>query len=368
MEFSGSFLSRCGRNVPGNMSGIIDAMILCQGAGGATIENLYIVYKECQDWKKKHVNGLFASKQNQKEEAAVSHLKGEVIDDLNAIENGLGTALEDYQGRKVHGGTKGKSFSSLGKGYDFERKTYVAGGKQQKPFSGSRIKELAEDQGLNFHKMKTRDWEQLSQGQTVRMYWLNKAQRLKLLASCVDQSPQGHRWVNIAGQHMQTSTDANDHIACETALQMYAMDRYGNLFVDYTSAGHGHHVMGLTANVARAAVASRGVTNHSSFCAGREVICAGCIFFHKGQLIHFDNDSGHYAPSRQALYKALEIIRDAGACLDYLRVGYSTANAKQFFRAATFLANGNVPDWPNQDIGWAQDHSPLYNAIPTFIQ
>ena len=245
MEFSGSFLGRCGRTVPGNMRDLIDAMIQCQGAGGATMENLYIVYKECKDWQKKHVNGLFATKQNLKEESAVIHLMNEVVEDLNALQGGLGTALENYQGRKVQTGPQAKSFTSLGKGYSFERKTYLAGNKQQKPFSGSNIKDQAEARGIDFHKMKGRSWEKLAQTQTVRMYFLNKVQRLKLLATCVNQNPLGHRWVNIEGQHMHTRFPNFNSMASQPTLQMYAMDRYGNLFVDYDSAAHAEFVMGV---------------------------------------------------------------------------------------------------------------------------
>ena len=113
-------------------------------------------------------------------------------------------------------------------------------------------------------------------------------------------------------------------------------------------------------------MASRGVTNHSSFCAGREVICAGLIFFWKGQLLHIDNESGHYAPKHNALYRTVEIIRDSGANLDYLRVGFLTADSKELFYARSFLQNAQHGDWPDQDTN--QDHTQHFNAIATFQQ
>jgi hypothetical protein len=97
------------------------------------------------------------------------------------------------------------------------------------------------------------------------------------------------------------------------------------------------------------------------------VICAGNIFFWKGQLIHIDNASGHYAPKRNALFKAVSILWNAGAALDYFRVGVMPgANmATIFFKARTFLDNnGAGADWPQQD--WTQDQDNVFAACVGF--
>ncbi|MFN7994294.1 MAG: hypothetical protein U0Q18_11855 [Bryobacteraceae bacterium] len=377
MKFSGTFLADCGRNVPGNMMELIDAMIQCQNAAAPKINELYIVYKAAQRWKRKHVNSLFASKQNLREEAQVNILMGEVIDDLNAAQQGLGTALQDYGHRKNTVGVAGKA-TSLGKGYHHERETYLASGKTQAPFSGSRIRDIIDQRNaqrgtnIDFHKIKTKTWNDVSAmaGQdldgmppAVRMYFLNKVQRLQRMTTCVDMGPQGNRWVDLQGQPMHTRFPNNRAFASAEACQIYAMDRYGNLFVDYDNMAHGQFVLGAAVNPARAAVQARGQTNHSSLCAGREVICAGTIFFWHGQLVHIDNKSGHYAPRHDALYRAVELVRDAGANIDYLRVGLATANAEDFYRARTFLVRGQA-DWPDQNT--ANNHVPIYSGLPGF--
>ena len=141
------------------------------------------------------------------------------------------------------------------------------------------------------------------------------------------------------------------------------MDRYGNVFYENDDANHAKFVMNATQNFAKTAILARGKTNHSSLCAGREVICAGTMFFWKGQLLHIDNASGHYAPKRDALYKAVQIVVEAGANPDYLRAMYITATAKEYFKARTFLANG-AANWPEED--QETDQMLIYSSIPGF--
>ncbi len=198
------------------------------------------------------------------------------------------------------------------------------------------------------------------------MYFLNKIQRLKLLASCDRTNPLGARWIDIRGQLMHSRIGANDSLAAETACQMWAMDRYGNFLVDYDNAGYGRHVLNLTSDQKKGAMMARGQMNHSSFCAGREVVCAGNIFFWNGQLLHIDNSSGHYAPNRQALFNAVNILRNEGAVLDCLRVGVFASNIDPaFYKAYTFLQNGGA-DWPNQD--WGANQDAIYRACNGFQQ
>ena len=94
---------------------------------------------------------------------------------------------------------------------------------------------------------------------------------------------------------------------------------------------------------------ARGVVNHSSICAGREVICAGNISIWKGQMLHLDNGSGHYAPTREHLRKALKLLaRDFGMPTGYLRVGNISANGAGYYTYTSFMAGSANPDWPDQ--------------------
>ena len=94
LVFSGTFLTNVKRTVPGNMADLIQAMIRYQLAAGQRIDELYIVYKEAQAWKQKHVSSFFATKQNLLEEAQVNILMGQVIDELNAQRRVLATLFK----------------------------------------------------------------------------------------------------------------------------------------------------------------------------------------------------------------------------------------------------------------------------------
>ena len=50
--------------------------------------------------------------------------------------------------------------------------------------------------------------------------------------------------------------------------------------------------------------------NHSSFCAGREVICAGLIRINKGDITYISNESGHYTPPPTQLANAIQILAE----------------------------------------------------------
>jgi hypothetical protein len=143
---------------------------------------------------------------------------------------------------------------------------------------------------------------------------------------------------------------------------MYAMDSYGNLFVGDDNKRYAKLTLGLgntnDLRLNRAARADRGQMNHSSFCAGKDVICAGSIFFWKGQLLHIDNSSGHYRPSRHALYKAVEAVRREGTNLNILRV--TVMGQPGVFSATSFLQNNQHGDWPSKDMG--ANHYPYFVA------
>ena len=370
------FLGETGKTFPGSMQAICDAIQNYYRATGPRIDELYIIYKEIGDWLSKNVSSYISNSKDRKKESAVMRLKGLVIDELNAAEPGLGDALSGYAGRK-NLGQKKATFQSLGKGYSHERASYLFGGKQAKPFSGSVVHTVAESQGLNFKKLTPKQWSTLATDKDmlkganldstpVRMYFLNKIQRLRLQA-IPQPTPLGVRWYDIGGNLLNTQFENFERKAQQETCQMYAMDRYGNLFVDYDNMGHAKFRLGVHNNTTKAARTDRGQTNHSSFCAGREVICAGCIFFWKGQLIHIDNNSGHYAPSPAALRKTVEILGDEGTSLDILRVTVARGDKLNppyyHYKARTFLQNGQ-PDWPDQDFDADQDA--VFAARPGF--
>lgn len=359
---SATFLTWSGKTVSGSLTSVCDA--LDNYRTQPTVETLYIIYKECEDWKK-GLGKVFSSSSERQKESAVNRVLIEVFNEMNMKEPGLGDALKDYEFRKA-GGTQSRKFASLGAGYMNERKSYLAGGKAQSPFSGTLVHTAAEDRNKNFKTLSVTEFDKLGTSTGVRMYFLNKVQRLRNRVTCDSNNPAGSRWMDIGGNLVHTKISKVDFLGEENACQMWAMDRYGNLFVDYDNAGYGQHVLGKLSGGKAAATKHRGQMNHSSFCAGREVICAGNIFFWKGQLLHIDNGSGHYAPNRQALYSAVSILWNEGAELNYLRVGVMggpTVDTK-FYKGQTFLANGSA-DWPSQD--WKANQNAIYNACPLFL-
>ncbi len=338
------FLDNAGVNIPGSLNDIVDAIIAYhRSAGPNKVEELYVLYKEIEHWQKKHKPGMFTDRTR---ENAVWGLRSDVFTELDAQVAGLGTALVDYGIRKK-GGERGSKFTGLQPGYSRERTTYMVGGKQQAPYSGTMVHSHKDAQG-RFDSLSGPEFDAIGLKTKVRMYWLNKIQRLQFVARCTNTG-----WQDIAGQPMHTTMAHPEWgIGYENECQMFAMDRYGNLFVGNDNQRHGQYTLGLATNQMKGARLDRGQTNHSSFCAGREVICAGTIFFWKGQLIHIDNNSGHYAPKRNALYQAVKILAGDGTNIDYLRVLLFGVGC---FTARSFLANSGRPDWPTQDMKAAQN-------------
>jgi hypothetical protein len=339
---------------PGSLADICEALNAYSRRNdqGSKAVEIYIIYKEAQHWLKK-MESVF---QSDKKINRVKALLVEAITELENEERGLGKALVTY---KKDGAHKGKA--ELQPGYHLERETYLANGKKTAPYSGSLVKKKVKNDN-KFSSLSANEFNTIGQETTARMYFLNKIQRLRFRAEYSNKT-----WVNIKGKTLSTNLLTNNHIGQEHSLQMYAMDRYGNLFVDYTNdqilwqrmaVGGTTFVM---ADERKNLLKERGIMNHSSLCAGREVICAGTIFFWKGQLLHIDNFSGHYAPDSDALRKALTILKEEGTDLGYLRVGakYQGDN-NGFWTAQGFISKMASPDWPSQD--WHEDQDKHFSG------
>ncbi len=362
-----TFVAGTNRLVEGNFSDICDALTKYQSGTAPRINELYIVYKEVKDWLKKNKPGIISTKNANIDYAVASGLHGEVITELNQADPGLGDALLNLDLHNSQNGQITGPKTKLATFYKLERKTYTEGRKLEAPFSASRVERGIQTMGANLDRA---GWNQLTSPQALanhpipKMYFMNKIQRLKKRVTLTGIGPNV-RWVDFNNQlAVSRHSDPSVLIAQAGALQAYAMDRYGNIFVDYENASYGILFMNKTNKTAdKAATNARGMLNHSSFVAGREVICAGNIYFWKGQLIHIDNNSGHYKPDRNALHRAVEVLRDLGAELNYLRVAFRAATGMQAFKANTFLANGQ-PDWPNQNIGSGNvNHMPHFKAL-----
>lgn len=191
-------------------------------------------------------------------------------------------------------GGKPLDVRTLQSGYARERETYLASGKTE-AISGSQIHALlknATTYGLagkppDFSKVTKEQFEQY-----VRTYgrdliithvkFFKKADRITKLVVVEN----GFLW-DGPNHHFDTSGAVNSQYP-------YAIDEYGNLLSTFENDG-------LTKGNER--------FNHSTFNAGKDVICAGMLSVLGGRLVYIDTLSGHYAPTKENLCNALTILR-----------------------------------------------------------
>jgi hypothetical protein len=93
----------------------------------------------------------------------------------------------------------------------------------------------------------------------------------------------------------------------------YAMDEYGNIFIgDDTIATRTDRL------------------NHSTMLAGKAVLCAGTMKITAGQLLTFNNNSGHYKPTGVNVYEALLAMQDEHVDLTRTVVTIKTSDQHGF--------------------------------------
>ena len=98
---------------------------------------------------------------------------------------------------------------------------------------------------------------------------------------------------------------------------MYAIDEYGNLFAKNSRALNGV-----------------GYFNHSSFNAGKDILCAGMLeTLNTGELVMISNQSGHYTPPRQNLWDAVDYLVTEG-------VNTTNTMVQLYEKSTTGFANG----------------------------
>lgn len=123
--------------------------------------------------------------------------------------------------------------------------------------------------------------------------------------------------------------DTGEDASLETGGFPYAIDNYGNLL-----------------SCAEPPPANPRF-NHSTFNAGKSVVCAGMITVRGGKVFRIDNNSGHYKPSATQLRNALRILQECGVKLSEMQVAVKEPNParpgrcllKVYLNAANYLAN-----------------------------
>ena len=107
------------------------------------------------------------------------------------------------------------------------------------------------------------------------------------------------RFVSHAGQSPTHLYDTiKDGDAVEDSMSLFAMDKRGRIYVS-----------------------GKGATlHHSSFMAGEDVLCAGTILIHDGQVQWVTGESGHYRPRIAQIVSLLERLRSYQVKLEKVTV------------------------------------------------
>ena len=258
----------------------------------------YQLVKECKKWlllKQKEIDSGKAKVSTNLRMTQVDNLVNEATACLYALVDdlGLGHAFDRFEHRKNYD-TPGqhRPFRSLHGVYQHERALYVGSRKQRAPSAS--LLHQSQDAFPKFQKkLGARSFEGLTRRQYEKLdqltqrkkdvLYFNKIQRLKYMAFPIDGLLCDVRDAPITTKHAYG--------------EPYAMDRYGNLFLTESTA------------------MIPGQLNHSSFNAGREVICAGIIIIEDGLLKMINNSSGHYKPDQLDLHEMLNVLAEEGVDL-----------------------------------------------------
>jgi hypothetical protein len=270
---------------------------------------------------------------------AVNDLAADLLVEMTAVAPGVADALMRYDARKDAKGPAGGAvgFRTLAPGYANERETYVmfkglrdealkgkkfdsmfSNFRAPNPFAATQVKGNAPTAKIEESKLKNVamrvDFENWTPknfhdiGHAIRarqVQFFTKAERMKFALELRDD----HLFYDVDGNLVNHTTQVPDrHNPGQSRYfqYMYAMDRYGNLY--------------CREEAPEAQDEAAGYVNHSGFVAGREVICAGCISIVQGRLVHLDNNSGHYKPSRENLMRAIMLLWEEGADISETRV------------------------------------------------
>lgn len=288
----------------------------CDSSIAASVKQAHVaaIAQACDDW--------FKQKAQLGKSTDLSEARGQVIAEVRRSCIAAFQYLKNKSSAEaktpVGMATKRGAVKSLGAGYAHERADYLAGNKQQNPFSASAVDELAP------HTLGTMDFAQFSEtasGAGVdRVEFLNREQRLAHLV--VIQN----RLLYQNGDLMQ-----QDYFPQYTEptiyADTYAVDVYGNIYSKKIKMGAVRF-------------------NHSSYCAGKAVLAAGTIACYEGKPLYISNMSGHYRPNTAYLVQFLRILCEESVDLSNTLV--DCMDTKRSVMAMSLLQSATAPtDWPH---------------------
>ncbi|MEW4488916.1 hypothetical protein AB1L42_12590 [Thalassoglobus sp. JC818] len=315
----------------------IDTCLKAWETGGRTIPQLVQLVRACRAWLAAKSDSMSSRRVSRRQH--VKKLANEAFARLQ---------YDIFQKRKADNAYNG-SLQSMGGHYQHERITYIHSGKQH-AISGSTASMIMnsgrqmQSPTINHHldslgaltidQLTTQQFENLVRtcapncGEPLEVYFMKKQERLTKLIVIED------------GTLYSSPTKKYDTGGHPFA---YAIDQYGNLF----SVDHNRFDATLDPTAQR--------FNHSSFNAGKDVICAGVLIVNQGRLKYIDNNSGHYKPDKIQILNALRFLRECGVDLfASVKVGVKEMDQgrlvmKEYNNAAAFLQNSRIrPDTVTQ--------------------
>jgi hypothetical protein len=355
-----------------------------QGADTAVKEMLlYNVWKQCSKWlkvKSKKIkeseSGTPGSKCFERRKQAVKDLRSEVSAELESVSPQTKLLLDEYQSRKATDPLKlslmGYEKKPLAPGYSLEREYYEKHSKEKGigyTVSASHIRDTLEQKPSEEKEEKNKDMEKLKKkgfkGLTVKdvtknfemgkkesVAFMNKIARLKHLVVVTD---------HLLGDIDSTPILMREKGPSGYFMCPYAMDMYGNIFI-YMDISDPEVIFRSDTKCKLVRVKN---FNHSTFLAGRAVLCAGNMHIgydvrnkklEAGKLSCIDNGSGHYQPSKANLRNCLEVLEIEGVDIDAVRVADFSAGAdkKVVYWGKDFQKDANP---------WVNDTTPRDNAL-----
>ncbi len=309
--------------------GIIDDKIRAYWQAGADVSArnaaAYAIRKACRHFIASSPSRLSSINDS------VRNLETQAEGELTAHQPGW----TEFAANKAQG--RGVLLKPLAPGYAHERRQYVAEGKASNPISASVLRDAAladAPVGTNPHVLITNMDDQTWNGY-ARPGGVMRAGGAGNEVLFFDKRERLEHMLIVNNGRLEWARDGSTFVTPPGQPFMYAMDAYGNLFAKNDNLGATQF-------------------NHSSFNAGREVVCAGMIAGGHGRLYFIDNNSGHYQPSRQDLWSCVNKLRNAGVHMSFPspnqpapRIGTRVAPVVPM--STVRVSVHGVGDWPYLD-------------------
>jgi hypothetical protein len=261
---------------------------------------------------------------------AIKALANQAVQQLFLLDPNLGAAHALFQFKKATAGVAAgvgvpavatMPKRAMAPGYLNERRSYLDFNKQR-ALSGSVLHEVIDDAAdptLRSNDKKKAKAQtkvgKIMRNRTFDSLTPQEYQAIGALAGDLrNQGAEVKYFTKLERLKMMATADANgllvdyqsNPLNSGNGVWPFAIDRYGNLFFARDNPPPGYARF-----------------NHSSFNAGNDVICAGTMRILNGQLMSFNNNSGHYKPDRTNLSNALIVIRDViGADMSQAEIEY----------------------------------------------